>query len=991
MMVTFISQCQKKALARTRRVLDAFAERIGDNAWQTVITEEGLLAVKTLLRKTASKNTAVSCHWIRSRSRSDLHWIVGDKNAFNLRGVVPVNFTSKELVMDKLEINTGNLLANTNGQALSKHLFAVGFAAYQILKILKVDNPKLQQAAFIAGILHDIGKIDPEFQNWLNKRLAKTSENTIPEDGLHIDSPTKFSFEMHPRHHEISLVLAKGLLVNASLNSAQLDQIAHGIYWHHTKPYRKDDKFTKAEAIYEILKKSLARDKFEDIYSKAIAVLDDVAALTEKFELQNLFLVFSKSFSLTRDSLPDYKKYDNWAEKVEDFQKNVRENALNNLVRSAVISADRLVSSSTAEDIEEYICDGTLSQLVDNKFTKEQSALRKDIERCLDGFKRAFPNSQRNELQSEAAKTLANLRNYAVMNNTPNIGVLQGPAGCGKTKIVLEWALNSNTNRIIWICPRVQICLGLLNDLTSEEYLPNSKIEIFTGEYKKILQHGVRFEDVSDTDETDYFSGDIVITTIDQVVNSIRSHSHVDTFIHYMDAHIVFDEYHELVNMQAFNLLFAELIEAKKQQGENAHTLLVSATPHYFYLQEFLKIPKEDIVTIKSFNNSKYQIQFKNYDEKAEQNPLIADFQMPGTFVISNTALDAQLGYLKHHGSENSVLLHSKYSKPDKVEWFEQVFRSFKHNGEKKYDVLRSGPIVQASLNIACDRMLTEITCAENWLQRLGRLDRFGKNEGLNTYITIIPKSIEIDGKLTSSSAKFLNQLCIWNGTKAWLDFLKSRLDNLEFVYIDELYRIYNDFYLDQKSKKWIEQDLLMSLKKSVSIINDKIIDPISIPPKSKIKKNLVKISGNSLRGDNRFVQMAVCHVDESMRLSFPNYYVYDETSEQDQLQVMLTESIETMRGYGADDANLVHFMQKKHHNIKSAEGIKKARNEWELIKESRSPEKPIYLSYTPEDLSLVNSAPHPNAIYYVTTNKQPIGAMSITKLKQYIASDSNE
>ncbi len=48
MMVTFVSQCEKKALNRTRRVLDAFADRIGDNTWQTVITQAGLLAVKTL-------------------------------------------------------------------------------------------------------------------------------------------------------------------------------------------------------------------------------------------------------------------------------------------------------------------------------------------------------------------------------------------------------------------------------------------------------------------------------------------------------------------------------------------------------------------------------------------------------------------------------------------------------------------------------------------------------------------------------------------------------------------------------------------------------------------------------------------------------------------------------------------------------------------------------------------------------------------------------
>ena len=47
MIVTFISQCEK-AIPRTRRVLDAFADRIGDNTWQTVITEDGLLAVKTI-------------------------------------------------------------------------------------------------------------------------------------------------------------------------------------------------------------------------------------------------------------------------------------------------------------------------------------------------------------------------------------------------------------------------------------------------------------------------------------------------------------------------------------------------------------------------------------------------------------------------------------------------------------------------------------------------------------------------------------------------------------------------------------------------------------------------------------------------------------------------------------------------------------------------------------------------------------------------------
>lgn len=90
MMVTFISECEKKALARTRRVLDSFANRIGSRTWQTVITDQGLQAVHKHLRATASKSTAVSCHWMRSRSRSDLLWIVGNKSKFASDGSVPV-------------------------------------------------------------------------------------------------------------------------------------------------------------------------------------------------------------------------------------------------------------------------------------------------------------------------------------------------------------------------------------------------------------------------------------------------------------------------------------------------------------------------------------------------------------------------------------------------------------------------------------------------------------------------------------------------------------------------------------------------------------------------------------------------------------------------------------------------------------------------------------------------------------------------------------
>lgn len=141
MMVTFVSQCEKNALIRTRRVLDAFANRIGDNVWQTVITEEGLEAAKKLLRKTASKNTAVSCHWIRSRSRSELVWVVGNRGKFNHEGIVPVNATTKNIMNNQSQNN------------------------WNYLPLVKV-------CAALAALLHDWGKSSLCFQNKLTASKA---------------------------------------------------------------------------------------------------------------------------------------------------------------------------------------------------------------------------------------------------------------------------------------------------------------------------------------------------------------------------------------------------------------------------------------------------------------------------------------------------------------------------------------------------------------------------------------------------------------------------------------------------------------------------------------------------------------------------------------------------------------------------------------------------------------------------------------------------
>ncbi len=164
MIVTFISQCEKNALKKSRRVLDAFADRIGDNTWQTVITLEGLQTVKKMLRQTASKNTAVSCHRIRSRKRTELVWIVGNRDKFNEQGVVPVNSTAKELENDDSYSLNKQVIALLSGMAGLFHDFGKAILLFQEKLKNSVDG------------VHG-GRYEPYRHEWVSLRVFQAFVN----------------------------------------------------------------------------------------------------------------------------------------------------------------------------------------------------------------------------------------------------------------------------------------------------------------------------------------------------------------------------------------------------------------------------------------------------------------------------------------------------------------------------------------------------------------------------------------------------------------------------------------------------------------------------------------------------------------------------------------------------------------------------------------------------------------------------------------------
>ena len=824
--------------------------------------------------------------------------------------------------------------ANTHKQELFKHCYAIGILSTEILKILTRNKAShnLLLATYNAGCLHDIGKLQLAFQKW----VVKSPVSLILEDGQHVIDKKNYN-DHNALHHEISWLLlhiARDEL-DKSVNRKNIELLEHVIFWHHAKTFRKEP----FKSLRDIRNK-ISDDELSVLINDTYDLIEQINALSSTYKTIK-FINDENDISL-KLQLPKFKDY-NINDSLDEYKKDIQDNAKNALVRSIVITADRLVSALSVEELDNYIDTNTFNKLAAEHLSQNDN-LSKHIQACLDKFH--SKHSKRNGEQSEAALKLSKIKGVAV---------LQGAAGCGKTKIALEWAFNTNAKKIIWVCPRISVCQNIYNDLTSEDYLKHVNIEICTGALKFIKING------SERPNDNPFTGDIIITTIDQLTNTILTHRHITTLIDSVNSHVVFDEYHEYITMDAYNLFFPEFLQCKKLLGDHTNTLLVSATPNPVFLKDLLEIHSGDCVKVKTFNDKLYTIRLQHYNAEIldEHNPLSCQVP-PNSVVISNTVSIPQIAFSMRADIENALLLHGKFLPNDFRKLFDKTIQSFSKHGDKSFEILRSSHIIQASINISFGHMISEVSHAENILQRMGRLNRFAEHDS-GELVIAIPTNFH---KSNVGCGKFLYSMHIYDSTRAWIEFLSTKkLDNIT---LNDIYSYYDEFYTHVSNRQVVTKDILKSLKSSVGVIDKNVMDPVSAPKSKKASKRL---SANSLRGANFYGQMAVCVVAHNIVVEYAKRYACDVNN----VDNLLTVEYNKIVGYGDSNKNLLAHAQKKHHKYT---GAKKHPTDMSLLNAARNPETPLHLSYTVGDLANSKEHNHPCAMYYVEHTKQVIGMM---------------
>lgn len=134
MLVLVVSECLRGAWPRTRRIIDRYLERVGERTWRGRLTEAGLADLRRELTAVASRHSSIAASVAVGHRRFELEWIVGSSLPFGPDG--------------------------------QRNTYA-GHAYDRYFRRRPPTAPRLQALSLaleLAGLWHDVGKANAEFQ-----------------------------------------------------------------------------------------------------------------------------------------------------------------------------------------------------------------------------------------------------------------------------------------------------------------------------------------------------------------------------------------------------------------------------------------------------------------------------------------------------------------------------------------------------------------------------------------------------------------------------------------------------------------------------------------------------------------------------------------------------------------------------------------------------------------------------------------------------------
>lgn len=356
---------------------------------------------------------------------------------------------------------------------------------------------------------------------------------------------------------------------------------------------------------------------------------------------------------------------------------------------------------------------------------RKNNFLSNGLQNLMDNWRKEKPDAKWNELQ-----------HHMLSHKDKNV-IAIAETGMGKTEAGLLWigdnkgfftlplktAINAMYNRITTniVKDNLQERVGLLHSDTYREYLNNDKQDIDIDEYYN---------------QTKQLSLPLTICTLDQIFDFVYRYRGFELKLATLAySRVVIDEV-QMYSADLLAYLIVGLYYITKIGGKFA--ILTATLPSL--VEDLLKDEGIDFVPPKTFtNNNRIRHNVKIINEQINTDYIKDLYNKNKILVICNTVKEAQRIYqeLKQkHEITNINLFHSNFIKKDRKDKEDSILK-LGDRKLKEHGIWVTTQVVEASLDIDFDILLTELSDLNGLFQRMGRCYRGRKFDGTgyNCYV----------------------------------------------------------------------------------------------------------------------------------------------------------------------------------------------------------------------------------------------------------------
>lgn len=321
--------------------------------------------------------------------------------------------------------------------------------------------------------------------------------------------------------------------------------------------------------------------------------------------------------------------------------------------------------------------------------------------------------------------TYNTLQNYTLAHQNDNL-VIIAQTGMGKTESALNWL---NNNKSFFILPLRSATNAIYQRLSNNYQLDSKHLTLLSSDTNSLLADTIdnRKDYYQEKNETKNYSKQLTIATLDQIFSFVYHYKGFEEQLATLKySKLVIDE----IQMYQPNLLAYIIFGLKQIQDLGGHFQIMTATLSPFVTDQ-LKKAGLNFVKPAPFINQKlnYRHSVKVVHDQLTTDDILRHYHNNKMLVIVNTVKRAQELYQQLQKTDTNLdhqnihLIHSRYTNQDRKR-LEADIQNFTKKDNHETGIWIGTQVVEASLDLDFDILLTELSELNGLFQRMGRCYR---------------------------------------------------------------------------------------------------------------------------------------------------------------------------------------------------------------------------------------------------------------------------